>query len=118
MAVVLPTVHETLMDVREGVTEVSRNAFLEFLCGSILNEVFISAEFLLELLRQLCLDISGHLMSVNTVTITHDEQVEALLATHVWCQRVSVLVNLVGVARLVTTGRCKGELGDGIESLI
>lgn len=118
VAVVLPVVHETLMDVGESVAEVSRNPFLEFLRSSVFDEVLISVKLLLELLRQLRLDISGHLVPVCTMAVAHDKQVEALLSTHVGCQRISVLVNLVGVTRLMATGRRKSELGDGVESLI
>ena len=42
-------------------------------------------------------------MTIDSVSIAHSEQVEALLATHVWSQRVCVLIDLVWIARLVTT---------------
>lgn len=41
-------------------------------------------------------------MSVDTVTITDNEQVEALLPTHIRRQGVGVLVDLVWIAGLVT----------------
>lgn len=41
-------------------------------------------------------------MAVDAVTVADNEQVESLLATHVWRQCISVLVDLVRIARLVT----------------
>ena len=43
---------------------------------------------------------------------------EPLLSAHVWSQSVGVLIDLVRVTRLVTTGRGEGELSDSIESFI
>ena len=55
-------------------------------------------------------------MAVDAVTIAHDKQMEALLTTHVWCKSVSILIDLVGVSRLVAAGGGKGKLRDGVES--
>lgn len=56
-------------------------------------------------------------MAVDAVTVADNEQVESLLAAHVRRQCISVLVDLVRIARLVTAGCCEGEFCDGIKTL-
>ena len=89
------------MDAGKSVPEVPRDPLLELPRPSILHELFVVLEFLFELTRQLCLDISRNLMSVDTMAIADHEQMEALLTAHVRRQSVSVLIHLVGIARLV-----------------
>ena len=64
------------------------------------------------------LDVTADLVAVDTVAITDDEQVEALLPAHVGRQRIRILVNLVRVAWLMPTGRGKSKLCDGVETLV
>ena len=52
------------------------------------------------------------------MAIADHKQVKALLPAHVWCQCVRILVNFVGVARLVPTGRRKRKLRNRIETLV
>ena len=42
-------------------------------------------------------------MAVDTVPIADDEQMESLLSVHIWCQSVGILVDFVGIARLMAT---------------
>ena len=52
------------------------------------------------------------------MAITDTEQMEALMTAHIRCQCVSVLVHLVRVTWLVTTGCGEGEFGYGVEALL
>lgn len=57
-------------------------------------------------------------MPVDSMPITHGEQMEALLIAKVWRQYIGVLVYFVRVAWLKTTGSCKCELCYHIESFL
>lgn len=57
-------------------------------------------------------------MPIDTVAVANDEEMEALLSAHVRSERVSILVDLVRVTRLVPAGCRKGELSDGVEALV
>ena len=57
-------------------------------------------------------------MPVDAMAVADYEEVKALLAAHVWSQRVRILVDLVRVARLVAARGCKGKLSDGIETFV
>ena len=73
---------------------------------------------MLELFWQLLFDVTADFVAVDAVAITDDEQMEALLTAHVGRQRIRILVDLVRVARLMTTGCGKSKLCDGVETLV
>ena len=54
-------------------------------------------------------------MAINSVSITHREQMEALLTAHVGRQRVGVLVHFVRIARLVPARRRKRKFRYRVE---
>lgn len=118
MAVEWPAVvEEAYVDGLEAVSEVFRQSVLELLRVSVLEEVLVLLQAILKQLWQFYFDITRDFVTIDSVSIAHGEQVKALLAAHVWRQRVCVLIDLVWVARLVTARRSERKLRDGIESL-
>ena len=57
-------------------------------------------------------------MPVDAMAIADDKQVKTLLAAHVRCQCVRILVDFVGVTWLVSTGSREGKLRDRVETLV
>ena len=109
---------ETVVDIGEGVAEVARDAFAKLARARVVHEVGVLGQPLLQLARQLCLDVGGDFVAVDAVAVADDEQVEALLPAHVRRQRVRVLVNFVGIAWLMAARSGEGKLGDCIETLL
>jgi hypothetical protein len=56
-------------------------------------------------------------MTVEAMAIANDEEVEPLLPAHVWNQRISILVYLVRVSRLMSTRSSECKLRDCVEPL-
>ena len=90
------------MNIVEGVTEVARNPVTELPRVVVLNEVLVLSQPLFEFARKLSLNISGDFVAIDSVTIAYYKEVEALLAAHVRRKRVRILIDLVGVTRLVS----------------
>ena len=110
-------VKEPFMDVLEDIPEVARDAFSEVLRVLNLEEILVREEMLFEQSWHLLLDVLTDPVPIDSVTITDTEQMEALVAAHVWGQHVRVLVNLVRIARLVSARGGEGELCDRVEPL-
>ena len=102
VAVIAASVHKARVNIVEGVTEVARNPVTELPRVVVLNEVLVLSQPLFEFARKLSLNISGDFVAIDSVTIAYYKEVEALLAAHVRCKRVRILIDLVGVTRLVS----------------
>ena len=61
--------------------------------------------------------IIWYFVTIETMSITDTEQMETLMATHIWSQSVSILINFVRIAWLVATRGCESKLSDWVEPL-
>lgn len=103
------------MDVGEGETEILRHAPAQ---TSPLYEVYIKLEHGLKLARQLGFNLRRNFVTVDSMAVADDKQMEAALSQHVRHQRVRILVHLVWVARLVPLRCGEGKLGYRIEAFL
>ena len=82
----------------------------------IRDKVFVSREVLRHMPNDRLSDVLGSSMPMLAMTIHHCEKVHTLRLAEIWCQSVTILVNLVWVVRLVTTAGGESKLCDNVES--
>ena len=118
MAVITSAVHETVVHVTKGVSEVSWNALTEFSWPWIGQEVFISLKLLFKFLWKLCFDICWNFVAVYTMPVANYKEMESLLPNHIGSQSIGVLVYFVRVSWLMTAWGGKSKLCNCVEPLI
>ena len=103
---------QTCVDLFKGISKVGGNSFLELWRALIGDKVLVNFKFLFQNFRHFSFNVCAHLVPIHAMPVTNHKEMKTLLITHVWSQSVSVLINFVGVARLMSTTGCKSKFGD------
>ena len=104
------------MNVSESQAKVFWHATHELLCHLVIQEVFIIFKAILELFGKLFSNVCWNFMTVYAMAITHHEKMETCLTKQVGSERISVLIDFVRIAGLVTSWSSESKLCDRIES--
>ena len=96
----------------KGISEVGGNSFLELWRVLIGDKVRVNFKFLFQNFWHFSFNVCAYFVTIYAVTITNHKEMKTLLITHVRSQSVRVLINFVGVARLMSTRSCKCKFGD------
>ena len=105
------------MHLMERIMHLLRYSIVHLRETTVATVQAVTLKLLLHVHRQALLDVSGHVVTICSVSIAHREEMQAELLEHIGHEDVRVLILLVWIAGLVTYGCGESKLGNAIESL-